>query len=90
MRVAPVLGAGASLLSKGFIDAAKHHAGKVLDALNQLDPTREAVIVGIEPPEIYCLKNDYVDLLPDRRDEIASPSPKPGCWTNIFCVLKDF
>ncbi len=70
--VAPILGAGASLLSKGFVDAAKHHAGKMLDALNQLDPTREAVIVGIEPPEVYCLKNDYVDLLPERKDEIAS------------------
>ena len=72
VQVLPVLGAGASLLSKGFVEAAKRHAGKVLDALNQLDPTREAVAVGIEPPEIYCLKNDYVDLLPNRRDEIAS------------------
>ena len=72
VHVAPILGAGASLLSKGFIDAAKRHAGKMLDALNQLDPTREAVIVGIEPPEIYCLKNDYVDLLPERKDEITS------------------
>lgn len=72
VQVLPVVGAGASLLSKGFIEVAKRHAGKLLDALNQLDPTREAVIVGIEPPEIYCLKNDYVDLLPHRRDEIAS------------------
>ncbi len=72
VQVLPVLGAGASLLSKGFVEAAKRHAGKVLDALNQLDPTCEAVAVGIEPPEIYCLKNDYVDLLPNRRNEIAS------------------
>jgi Fe-S oxidoreductase len=28
--------------------------------------------VGIEPPDIYCLKNDYFDLMPDRSDEIAS------------------
>jgi Fe-S oxidoreductase len=72
VHVLPVIGAGASLLSKGFVEAAKRHAGRVLDALNQLDPTREAVIVGIEPPDIYCLKNDYVDMLPHRRDEIAS------------------
>ncbi|NJC95359.1 MAG: FAD-binding protein [Anaerolineae bacterium] len=70
VRVLPVLGAGASLLSKGFVEAAKRHAEKVLGALDQLDPQREAVIVGIEPPEIYCLKNDYVDLLPERREEI--------------------
>jgi FAD/FMN-containing dehydrogenase/Fe-S oxidoreductase len=72
VRVLPVVGAGASLLSKGFVDAAKRHAAKVLDALEQADPSREAVIVGIEPPDIYCLKNDYFDLLPERRDEIAS------------------
>jgi Fe-S oxidoreductase len=28
--------------------------------------------VGVEPPELYTLKNDYPDLLPDRMDEIAS------------------
>ncbi len=72
VQVLPILGAGASLLSKGFIDAAKLHAGKILDVLNQLDPACEAVIVGIEPPEIYTLKHDYLDLLPDRADEIAS------------------
>ena len=72
VHVLPVIGAGASLLSKGFVDATKHHAGKVLDALDQADPTREAAIVGIEPPDIYCLKNDYYDLLPERGDEIAS------------------
>jgi len=72
VRVLPVIGAGAALLSKGFLAAAKRHAGKMLDALNQLDPKSEAVIVGIEPPEIYTLKHDYLDLIPERRDEIAS------------------
>lgn len=72
VHVMPVVGAGASLLSKGFVDAAKRHAGKMLDALKQADPKYEAVIVGIEPPEVYCLKNDYVNLLPHRKDEIAS------------------
>jgi Fe-S oxidoreductase len=76
VRVLPIVGAGASLLSKGFITAAKRHAGKVLDALNQVDPNREAVIVGVEPPELYTLKNDYPDLLPDRMDEIASVSAR--------------
>jgi FAD/FMN-containing dehydrogenase/Fe-S oxidoreductase len=73
VRVLPVIGAGAgaSLLSKGFVDAAVRHAGKVLEALDQIDPKREAVVVGIEPPDIYCLKNDYFDLLPERRQEIA-------------------
>jgi len=72
VRILPVVGAGASLLSKGFIDVAKRHAGRVLDSLNQLDPKQDAVIVGIEPPEIYSLKHDYLDLLPNRAEEIAS------------------
>ena len=71
VHVLPILGAGASLLSKGFIGAAKRHAGRVLDALIQIDPAREAPIVGIEPPEIYTLKQDYVDLLPEREEEIT-------------------
>ncbi|HSG44728.1 MAG TPA: hypothetical protein VLA72_16385, partial [Anaerolineales bacterium] len=76
VSVLPVIGAGASLLSKGFIDAAKRHAEKMLDVLNQLDPKNEAVIVGVEPPEIYTLKHDYLDLLPNRADEIASLSAR--------------
>jgi len=69
--VLPVIGAGASLLSKGFVDAAKHHAARMLHALNQVDPAREAAVVGVEPPEIYTLKHDYVDLLPERAEEIS-------------------
>jgi Fe-S oxidoreductase len=72
VQVLPVVGAGASLLSKGFVDAAKRHAGKVLDALIRVDPKNEAAIVGIEPPDIYTLKHDYFDLLPDRANEVAS------------------
>jgi len=71
VQVLPIIGAGASLLSKGFVDAAKRHAAKVLDVLDQIDPAREAVIVGIEPPDIFCLKNDYFDLLPERKEEIS-------------------
>ncbi|MBN2119143.1 MAG: FAD-binding protein [Anaerolineales bacterium] len=70
VHVLPVLGAGASFLSKGFITQAQRHAGRVLDALNQIDPAREASIAGIEPPEIYAFKHDYMDLLPGRADEI--------------------
>jgi FAD/FMN-containing dehydrogenase/Fe-S oxidoreductase len=71
VHVLPVIGAGASLFSKGFIEAAQRYAARVLDALDQIDPAREAPIVGIEPPEIYFLKHDYVDLLPGRGVEIV-------------------
>lgn len=70
VQLLPILGAGASFLSKGFIDQARAHAARVLDLLNQTDPAREAVIVGIEPPEIYAFKHDYIDLHPERAEEI--------------------
>jgi FAD/FMN-containing dehydrogenase/Fe-S oxidoreductase len=70
IQVLPILGAGASFLSKGFIDQARRHAARVLDLLNQVDPTSEAPVIGIEPPEIYEFKHDYLDLLPERAEEI--------------------
>ncbi len=66
----PILGAGASFLSKGFIDQARAHAARVLDLLNQVDPASELPIVGIEPPEMYTFKDDYIDLLPHQDEKI--------------------
>ncbi len=71
VHVLPVIGAGASMLSKGFVSAAQRHARRVLDALNHFNPARDAFIVGVEPPEIYTLKHDYVNLLPECSEEIA-------------------
>jgi Fe-S oxidoreductase len=71
VQVLPIVGAGAAFLSKGFIGQARAHAARVLDQLNKLDPGREALIVGIEPPEVYAFKHDYVDVLPERTEEIS-------------------
>lgn len=71
VHVLPVIGAGATFLSKGFVVEARQHARRVLDALYRIDPTNEAAVVGIEPPEIYCLKHDYLDLLPQMEKEIT-------------------
>ncbi len=76
VHVLPVLGAGASFLSKGFIGQARAHAGRVLDLLNDVDPGYEAIVVGIEPPEIYSFKHDYLDLLPQRAQEIEQRAAK--------------
>ncbi len=75
-QVLPVIGAGASLLSKGFIEAAQRHAGKVLDEIHALDPQSVVGVVGCEPPEVYCLKHEYASLLPGRRAEIQSLSER--------------
>jgi Fe-S oxidoreductase len=71
VHILPILGAGASFLSKGFIDQARAHAARVLDLLKEIDPAYEVPVVGIEPPEIYAFKHDYVDLLPEREAEIG-------------------
>ena len=76
VQVLPILGAGAAFLSKGFIDQARAHTTRVLDRLNKVDPSHEASIVGIEPPEMYMLKHDYVDLHPGRTDEIKRRAEK--------------
>jgi FAD/FMN-containing dehydrogenase/Fe-S oxidoreductase len=72
VKVLPIIGAGASLLSKGFIDAARRHAEKVLAEITAIDGGAGLSVVGCEPPEVYCLKHEYVSLLPERRVEIES------------------
>jgi Fe-S oxidoreductase len=48
----------------------------VLEALDELDARGVLPVVGIEPSEVYCLKNDYADLLPSRAEETASLSAR--------------
>ena len=68
--ILPVIGAGASLLSKGFIESARSHAGRVLDEIAVLDGGAGLSVIGCEPPEMYCIKHEYTALLPGRRKEI--------------------
>ncbi|HNN14651.1 MAG TPA: FAD-linked oxidase C-terminal domain-containing protein [Anaerolineales bacterium] len=72
VKILPVIGAGASLLSKGFLDAARRHADKVLAEISRLDGGAGLSVVGCEPPEVYCLKHEYASLLPERGAEIRS------------------
>ncbi len=64
------LGQGHPCIRRDLSKPPGKHAGRVLDALNKMDPAGEAPIVGIEPPEVYFLKNEYPDLLPERKPEI--------------------
>ena len=64
----PVVGSGRTKLSKGFLKSARKQAQKVIEAIMQLDPGGQMPIVGVEPSEIYTLKDEYLDFFPGRQD----------------------
>ncbi len=69
----PLLGAGRTLISKGFLLEARTQHLKLLDAIRRLDPRGELPILGIEPSELYTLKDELRDLvLAERRPEANS------------------
>ncbi|GAB1470038.1 FAD-binding and (Fe-S)-binding domain-containing protein [Chloroflexota bacterium] len=74
--VLPTIGAGASLLSKGFLQDARRHFEKVLTDIAHINGGAGLPVVGCEPPEIYCLKHEYASLLPDRKAELKKLSER--------------
>ena len=61
----PVVGAGRTLISKGFLDQARAHAARLVAAIRAVDPEGVLPVVGVEPSEIYTLCDEYLDLLPE-------------------------
>ena len=61
----PILGAGRTLISKGFLGPAKQHAARLVEAIARLDPQGALPVVGLEPSEIYTLRDEYLDFFPD-------------------------
>jgi FAD/FMN-containing dehydrogenase/Fe-S oxidoreductase len=59
----PVNGAGRTLISKGLLGAARSHARNVISAVQRCDPKGILPVLGIEPSEIYTLRDEYPDLL---------------------------
>ncbi|OGO27085.1 MAG: hypothetical protein A2W33_03580 [Chloroflexi bacterium RBG_16_52_11] len=60
----PVIGAGRTLISKGFLGPARRYAMQVLEAITKIDPQGKLPVIGVEPSEIYTLRDEYLDLLP--------------------------
>lgn len=60
----PVVGAGRTLISKGFLPQARQHAQAMLRAVEKIDPEGRMAVIGIEPSEIYTLRDEYMDMLP--------------------------
>jgi Fe-S oxidoreductase len=90
IQILPVTGAGAALFSKGFVDQARQHARRVMDALHRLDPMNEFAVVGVEPPEVYFLKHDYLDLLPQMEKEIAARIDKVWLLDEFLLRSEEF
>lgn len=76
VKILQVFGAGRTLLSKGFIEPARHHAQKLLDEIGKTDPQGQMQVIGLEPSEIYTLRDELLDLLPERKDEIEALSAR--------------
>ncbi len=72
VKILLVYGAGRTLLSKGFIEPAKRHAARLLDEIRRADPGGTRPVVGLEPSEIYTLRDDLLDLLPERHAEVEA------------------
>ena len=70
VKILPYFGAGRTLISKGFIGPARRHAERVLNAVQRLDQEGKMSVLGIEPSELYTLRDEFFDLLPDRIVEV--------------------
>jgi FAD/FMN-containing dehydrogenase/Fe-S oxidoreductase len=72
IKILPYFGAGRTLISKGFLEPAKRHAERLLNAVQNLDPEGKLPVLGIEPSELYTLRDEFLDLLPERLAEVES------------------
>ncbi|MBN1536058.1 MAG: FAD-binding protein [Anaerolineales bacterium] len=64
VQVIPLIGAGRTLISKGFLEPARSHANHVVESIKRIDPEGKLPVVGIEPSEIYSLRDEYLDFFP--------------------------
>jgi Fe-S oxidoreductase len=64
VKILSTMGAGRTLISKGFLTQAKRHVQRLVDEISKTDPQGVLPIVGLEPSEIYTLKDELIDYLP--------------------------
>ncbi len=64
VMILPVIGAGRALTTKGFLEQAKQHATRQIEAIQQIDPQGRLPVVGVEPSETFMLRDEYLDYFP--------------------------
>jgi FAD/FMN-containing dehydrogenase/Fe-S oxidoreductase len=65
VRILSTIGVGRTLISKGFLSQAKRHARKLIDEIQQVDPQGLLPVIGLEPSEIFTLRDEFQDFFPD-------------------------
>jgi FAD/FMN-containing dehydrogenase/Fe-S oxidoreductase len=65
VKILSTLGAGRTLISKGFLTQAKKHAQHLVNEIETIDPEGRLPVIGLEPSEIYTLKDEFIDFLPN-------------------------
>lgn len=66
VEIIPIIGSGRTYLSKGFLKSARAHASKVIKSIDTMRGDNYPTVIGIEPSEIYTLRDEYLDLYPNR------------------------
>ncbi len=87
VRFLTTLGAGRTLISKGFLARAKKHARRLVDEINAIDPMGKMPIIGLEPSEIFTLKDEYLDFFAD--DKRIEGIAKRAYMIDEFLVRPD-
>jgi FAD/FMN-containing dehydrogenase/Fe-S oxidoreductase len=64
VKMLRTIGAGRTLISKGFLKQARQHARGLVEEIRRLDPGGKLPVIGLEPSEIYTLKDEFLDFLP--------------------------
>ncbi|MBI3159914.1 MAG: FAD-binding protein [Chloroflexi bacterium] len=80
----PLVGAGRTLISKGFLPQARAHAVRALAAVAALDPLGTMPVVGVEPSELLTLRDEYLELMPG--NEVARRLAKRAFLVDEFMV----
>ena len=65
VKILSTIGAGRTLISKGFLIQAKKHAKHLVDEITRIDPMGKLPVIGLEPSEIYTLRDEFLDMFPN-------------------------
>jgi FAD/FMN-containing dehydrogenase/Fe-S oxidoreductase len=84
VKILSTIGAGRTLISKGFLVEAKEQAKHLVDEINRIDPTGKLPVIGLEPSEVYTLRDEYLDMFPN--DEYVEALSQRAFMIDEFLV----